>query len=226
VLLAFVAEWNRRNSPVDCVFKDLPPRFGTETARRKLFTGNNQPTQFFRRLLRQTCERLHLRHAFAAEQEEEVPYYLSVQLQYGFSLPHARDQLSNWLRGHRPPEVALRLLEPEGYYRSASFRRLALRRPGGMYECATTGHLWPRTVLGCAPEDGCNGGLRPITQTDLDQRARIARQRREYRESALFRMAVWAEEHSAQLSPAENRRLQDLFKAGLRNVLSATRRSN
>src|SRR5205807_7807568 len=39
---------------------------------------------------------------------------------------------------------------------------------------------------------------------------------------ALFRMALWAEEHSAQLSPAENRRLQDLFKAGLRNVLSAT----
>src|SRR5205807_6129186 len=39
---------------------------------------------------------------------------------------------------------------------------------------------------------------------------------------ALFRMALWAEEHSAQLSPAENRRLQDLFKAGARNVLSAT----
>jgi hypothetical protein len=124
VLLAFVAEWNRRNSPGDSVFKDLPPRFGVEAARRRLFTGNNQPTQFFRRLLRRTCERFHLRHAFAAEQEEDVPYYLSVQLQYGFSLPHARDQLGNWLRGHRPPEVALRLLEPEGHYRSASFRRL------------------------------------------------------------------------------------------------------
>src|SRR5262249_22090875 len=57
VLLAFVAEWNRRKSPGDSVFKDLPPCFGTESARRRLFTGNNQPTQFFRRLLRQTCER-------------------------------------------------------------------------------------------------------------------------------------------------------------------------
>jgi hypothetical protein len=102
------------------------------------------------------------------------------------------------------------------------FDKLALRRPGDVYECATTGHLWPRSVLGCAPEDGCDGGLRPITQADLDNRPRFARQRGEYRESALFRMALWAEEHSAQLSPAENRRLQDLFKAGLRNVLSAT----
>jgi hypothetical protein len=102
------------------------------------------------------------------------------------------------------------------------FDKLAVRRSGDVYECATTGHIWPRSVLGCAPEDGCDGGLRPVTQADLDNRPRFARQRREYRQSALFRMALWAEEHSAQLSPAENRRLQDLFKAGLRNVLSAT----
>ena len=102
------------------------------------------------------------------------------------------------------------------------FDKLAVRRPGDVYECATTGHLWPRSVLGCAPEDGCNSGLRPVTQVDLNNRPRFARQRREYRESALFRMALWAEEHSAQLSPAENRRLQDLFRAGIRNVLSAT----
>ena len=35
-------------------------------------------------------------------------------------------------------------------------------------------------------------------------------------------MALWAEEHSAQLAPAENRRLQDLFKMGARNILSST----
>jgi len=33
---------------------------------------------------------------------------------------------------------------------------------------------------------------------------------------------LWAEEHSAQLSPQENRRLQDLFKGGIRNILSST----
>jgi hypothetical protein len=124
VLLAFVAEWNRRNSPGDSVWVGLPPLFGVESARLRLFTGNNQPTLFMYRTLRRTCERFHLRHAFAAAQEEVLRYYLSIQLQYGFSLPHAQTQLGNWLRGHRPPEVALRLLEPEGYYRSASFRRL------------------------------------------------------------------------------------------------------
>jgi hypothetical protein len=102
------------------------------------------------------------------------------------------------------------------------FQKLALRSSSEVYECPTTGHLWPRSVLGCAPEDGSDGGLRPVAQPDLDGRPRFARQRREYRESALFRMSLWAEEHSAQLSPAENRRLQQLFKAGLRNVLSAT----
>lgn len=110
------------------------------------------------------------------------------------------------------PDVGIRLV----------FDKLGVRRPGGVYECAKTGHLWPRSVLGCAPEDGCDGELNAVTQDELDTRPRFARARREYRDSALFRMAVWAEEHSAQLSPAENRRLQDLFKAGLRNVLSAT----
>lgn len=38
----------------------------------------------------------------------------------------------------------------------------------------------------------------------------------------MFRLGLWAEEHSAQLSPKQNRRLQDLFKAGIRNILSAT----
>jgi len=35
-------------------------------------------------------------------------------------------------------------------------------------------------------------------------------------------MGLWAEEHSAQLSPEENKRRQDLFKVGVRNVLSST----
>ena len=124
VLLAFVAEWNRRNSQGASVWVGLSPLFGVEAAGRRLFTGNDGPTQFLYRTLRQTSNRFHLRHAFAVEQEEDLPYYLTIQLQYGFSMPHARDQVGNWLRGHRPPEVALRLLEPEGHYRSASFRRL------------------------------------------------------------------------------------------------------
>ena len=56
----------------------------------------------------------------------------------------------------------------------------------------------------------------------LDNDPRLGRRRREFLESPIFKMGLWAEEHSAQLDPKENRRLQDLFKAGVRNVLSST----
>jgi len=102
------------------------------------------------------------------------------------------------------------------------FPHLGLRHPLELYRCARTGHVWVRSVLGCAPEQGCNGTLQRVDEGDLDGDPRLARQRREYRESPVFQMGLWAEEHSAQLSPQENRRLQDLFKAGIRNILSAT----
>ena len=98
---------------------------------------------------------------------------------------------------------------------------LGVRRPPQLYLCPRTGWVWPRSVIGCAPREGCND-LQPVTDEELDKYSRLSRERREYRDSPVFRMAVWAEEHSAQLAPAENRRLQDLFKAGVRNVLSST----
>src|SRR5207237_8803164 len=45
---------------------------------------------------------------------------------------------------------------------------------------------------------------------------------RELAHETVFTLALWAEEHSAQLSPEKNRRLQDLFRLGARNVLSST----
>src|SRR5262249_53698812 len=102
------------------------------------------------------------------------------------------------------------------------FAELGLRRPLELFRCERTGHIWCRSVLGCAPELGCVGTLKPVTEEMLDEDPRIGRQRREYRKSSVFQIGLWAEEHSAQLSPQENRRLQDLFKAGIRNVLSAT----
>jgi hypothetical protein len=101
------------------------------------------------------------------------------------------------------------------------FPRLALRTPGQVYRCRRTGHLWPRQVLGCAPETGCVE-LEAASQEALDRDPRVGRLRREYRAAKVFEIGLWAEEHSAQLSPRENRRLQDLFKAGARNVLSST----
>jgi len=54
-----------------------------------------------------------------------------------------------------------------------------------------------------------------------------SRVRREYEEALVgdptpLSIGLWAQEHSAQLQPADNRRLQELFKVGVRNVLSAT----
>lgn len=101
------------------------------------------------------------------------------------------------------------------------FCELSIRRPRQLLLCPRTGWVWPRSVAGCAPREGCTD-LRPTTDKELDDSSRFFRERSEYRSSKVFETAVWAEEHSAQLSPGENRRLQDLFKAGLRNILSST----
>jgi len=101
------------------------------------------------------------------------------------------------------------------------FPKLALRRPLGLFRCERTGHIWPRTVLGCAPES-VGGQLRAVTSDELDQDPRVGRQRKDLKAAKAFDLALWAEEHSAQLAPAENRRLQDLFKLGARNILSST----
>ena len=102
------------------------------------------------------------------------------------------------------------------------FFGLGLRRPATLFRCRTTGHVWPRSVAGCAPDTGCEGTLEAVEPGELDNDARLGRRRREYRNSPIFKMGLWAEEHSAQLDPKENRRLQDLFKAGIRNILSST----
>lgn len=102
------------------------------------------------------------------------------------------------------------------------FPQLALRLPTTLYRCEVTGTVWPRSVAGCAPFPGVAGTLQPCTHESCDEDLRIGRRRREYLQSEVFQMGLWAEEHSAQLSPKENRRLQDLFKAGIRNILSST----
>jgi DEAD/DEAH box helicase domain-containing protein len=101
------------------------------------------------------------------------------------------------------------------------FPELGLRRPAQLFQSSNTNHIWPRSVLGCAPELGCTD-LQAVSHDQLDRNPRYGRQRRELRTSPVFELALWAEEHSAQLSPKQNRRLQDLFKIGARNILSST----
>lgn len=101
------------------------------------------------------------------------------------------------------------------------FDQLALRARAALFLCPTTGWAFARSVAGAAPETGAVS-LHPATPAELDAHPRLQRLRREFRSAPVFSLGLWAEEHSAQLAPAENRRLQDLFKIGARNVLSST----
>jgi DEAD/DEAH box helicase domain-containing protein len=100
--------------------------------------------------------------------------------------------------------------------------QLRLRAPEKLYRCPGTGTLWPRSILGWAPLRGCLGRLQEITHAEADDDRRWGRARRELREFPIFAMGLWGEEHSAQLSPQENKRRQFLFKDGARNLLSST----
>lgn len=102
------------------------------------------------------------------------------------------------------------------------FRSLGLRMPGHVYLCPKTGTIWPRAVLGCAPIRGQGVGLEPVGQDELDRHPRVSRARRSYLDEQAIRIGLWADEHSAQLKAEENRRLQELFSKGVRNILSAT----
>ncbi len=100
--------------------------------------------------------------------------------------------------------------------------RLRLRVPARLFRCPDTGTLWPRSVLGWGPLRGCLGSVEGVSPSDADQDRRWGRPRRELRESPIFRIGLWGEEHSAQLDPEENKRRQFLFRVGARNVLSST----
>jgi DEAD/DEAH box helicase domain-containing protein len=102
------------------------------------------------------------------------------------------------------------------------FAELYIRRSVQIYRCSVTGHLWPRAVLGCAPEDGSEGSLQPISQPEIDQDTRCGGARGQMRLPTILSGGLWAEEHTAQLDAKESRRLQNLFQEGARNVLSAT----
>jgi hypothetical protein len=103
------------------------------------------------------------------------------------------------------------------------FRKLYLRRPQQLFRSAVTGAVWPRSVLGCAPGEQKPGAvLEPVSHEELDADPALKRERVEFANFPGSDSALWAEEHSAQLAPQETARLQNLFKNGARNVLSAT----
>lgn len=105
------------------------------------------------------------------------------------------------------------------------FRNLRLRRPLRLFRSSVTGAVWPRTILGCAPGEFKSAPvpvLKPVSHEELDMDPALRRERVDFAQFRGSDWALWAEEHSAQLAPQETARLQDLFKRGARNVLSAT----
>ena len=125
----------------------------------------------------------------------------------------------SWLKTESTHEVS------EGLTDSAFqlvFDRLRLRRPKTLFRCPDTGTLWPREVVGWAPLKGCLGNIAEITGEQADADTRWGRTRKELTTSPIFNAGLWGEEHSAQLSPEENKRRQLLFKEGARNLLSST----
>ena len=102
------------------------------------------------------------------------------------------------------------------------FDHLHVRRPLALYRCSVTGEIWPRSLGGKSPSSSGRSNLVPISHEELNLDPKVGRSRRELENDPIFRIGIWAEEHSAQLDSRENRRLQDLFAKGVRNILSAT----
>lgn len=137
---------------------------------------------------------------------------------FGNLLDLARDRRIPWIEStvrqtrNSVPSDSIRLV----------FDGFGLKRPEAPYRCTVTNRVWPRSVGSCAPAPESSGTLVPISGEEVDAHARLAGPRRSIAEDNVFRQGLWAEEHSAQLESDENRRLQDLFVLGARNVLSAT----
>ena len=138
----------------------------------------------------------------------------------------AFDQLYESASTQRLPWLRSELHEVSGWESDYALQilldRLRLRPPPKLCRCPDTATLWPRTILGWAPFRGCLGRLQEVSHSEADEDRRWGRARRELRESDIFSIGLWGEEHSAQLSPEENKRRQILFREGARNVLSST----
>jgi len=124
-----------------------------------------------------------------------------------------------WLKAVRSHEVSLGT-SAEAF--QIVFDQVRFRKPTMLFRCPDTATLWPRAVVGWGPLKGCLGNLYQISEDDADMDSRWGRSRKELRDSPIFRIGLWGEEHSAQLSPEENKRRQQLFKEGARNLLSST----
>lgn len=103
------------------------------------------------------------------------------------------------------------------------FYEFMLTIPKELYLNSVTHSLWANSLNGVVLDKHSMVHVSHVLQEDLDKHSYFMRYRKMYlKESEELSYGLWAEEHSAQLSSKENRRLQDLFILGKRNILSAT----
>jgi len=103
------------------------------------------------------------------------------------------------------------------------FYELGLTTPSTLYLNTINKTIWQNAVNNIVPEKNSIVNLKKVSQDYLNSDPYFLRYRNMYLKGIKeLSMGLWAEEHSAQLSQKENRRLQNLFIQGKRNILSAT----
>ena len=205
----FVGKWCSENEASSYVTRFVQVVTSEKIqGRRRNFLENLLRAQEYPEPKMDSTVSLVLRHIFRQLHEKAVPTDEIAPVRGSLSfLERSQQQF-----GDGPSANCIRIKFPE----------LSMQRPTKLYRCNKTGHIWSRTIDYSAPERGCQNTLEEVTEEQLDTDPRIGRLRRDYRSSPVFKTGLWAEEHSAQLSSKETRRLQELFKLGIRNILSAT----
>lgn len=140
----------------------------------------------------------------------------------GKLLEAAFDQLAEEVRNDRLPWLEARADPgPGGPRWRIKLDELALRRPLRLFRLEETGELRAHVVAGLTPDtDGLT--WKPQAPGEELPEGPVRRRQEEYLHSPVFGIGLWAQEHSAQLSPQANRETQELFRLGALNVLSCT----
>ncbi len=105
-LLAILSDHARRNARGDQIWSCMKTLSMQDSLRAELFQSNGQPKQNLRQLIESTAYHWNLRHVF--DIPGHMSWFLTIFLQFGFSLPAAQRRLPFWLSGHLP--VALTYL--------------------------------------------------------------------------------------------------------------------
>ena len=184
-------------------------------------TPRQQRRKFIASILQEKCFMSPTESEIAAKKVLETAFHqLLAEAGWNSKLNQSTGKALMWIERS---EQQLLVEEGGGTINAIRLRlnEMALRNPEQLFECSTTYQIWTRHLAGSAHEPGCTN-LVEMSKQKANESPRYGRLRSELLTSPVFEQGLWAVEHSAQLNPKENRRRQDLFKAGARNILSST----